>query len=277
MVDRDGEKPKRSRGRPRAFHDQTDAKTIQSLDRALTILERLADGDGASLSELSERAVQSPTTTYRVLSTFQTHEIVEFDEADQLWYVGPGAFRIGSTFLNRTNILQVTRPIMQKLMRVTGETANLGIERDGRVMFVSQVETTNTIRAFFAPGTLSLMHASGIGKVLLANIPPERAEAILDRQGMTRFNENTITQKAALFDDLQRVRARGYGVDDEEHTIGMRCVAAPVMNAYGEPVAGLSVSGPSFRMTRDRIEEMGAQVKGLAQEATKALGGSEKS
>lgn len=267
------EKTKRQRGRPRSFQDQSEANTIQSLDRALTILEHLAERDGSSLSELSDRADQSPTTVYRVLSTMQAHEIVEFDEDEQLWYIGPGAFRVGSTFLNRSNILQITRPIMQRLMRATGETANLGIERDDRVMFISQVETAKTIRAFFAPGTLSPMHSSGIGKVLLAHYPVERVEGILSRQGMTRFNENTITERDALFADLARVREQGYGVDDEEHTIGMRCVAAPVMNAYGEPVAGLSVSGPSFRMTRDRIEEVGAEVRALAAEATRALGG----
>jgi IclR family acetate operon transcriptional repressor len=267
------ESGKRSRGRPRAFHDRAEANTIQSLDRALAILESLAGADGASLSELSERAGQSPATTYRVLSTFLLHDMVSFDKEMQLWHVGPGAFRIGSVFLSRTNILAATRPIMQRLMRLTGETANLGIERDGRVMFISQVETPQTIRAFFAPGTLSPMHASGIGKVLLAHYPAERVEAIIERHGMQGFTPRTLTDRAQLFDELAGIRERGFGVDDEEAAEGMRCVASPVKNAYGEPVAGLSVSGPGFRLTRPRIAEVGASVASLAAEATKAMGG----
>lgn len=273
MTPAEASKPKRQRGRPRSFHDQTDSKTIQSLDRALTILARLAADDGAALTELSERAGQSPTTTYRVLSTFQRHEMVEFDEAEQLWYIGPGAFRIGSSFINRSNILQVTRPIMQRLMRLTGETANLGIQRDGKVMFISQAETPKTIRAFFAPGTLSPMHASGIGKALLAQYSSEKIDDFVARHGLPRISDRTITGKQALLDELEKVRALGYAVDDEENTPGMRCVAAPVLNAWGEPVAGMSVSGPSFRMAQHRIPEVGRQVRALASEATRALGG----
>lgn len=264
---------KRRRGRPRGFHDQTDANTIQSLDRALGILERLAEADGASLSELAERAGQSPTTTYRVLSTFLGHDIVSFDREAQIWNIGPGAFRVGSVFLNRTNILTATRPIMQRLMRETGETANLGIERDGRVMFISQAETAKSIRAFFAPGTLSPMHASGIGKVLLAQMPRERVAGIIRQHGLPVLTVRTISDEAKLLNELDEIGAQGFGIDDEEASEGMRCVAAPVMNAYGEPVAGLSVSGPGFRLTRARTGEVAELVRQGALEATRAMGG----
>lgn len=266
------ETKKRNRGRPRAFYEKSDANTIQSLDRALHILAALAEEDGASLTELSERTAQSPTTAYRVLSTFLQHDIVSFDQNLQIWNIGPGAFRIGSTFLNRTNLLTATRPIMQRLMRETGETANLGIERDGRVMFLSQVETPETIRAFFAPGTLSLMHASGIGKVLLSRLSADRLDAILSLHGMPALTSKTIVERAALDKELSTIQAKGFAVDDEEANEGMRCIAAPITNAYGEAVAGLSVSGPGFRLTRDRIDQVGDIVATLAQEASSALG-----
>lgn len=265
--------PKRTRGRPRAFNETDQTKTIQSLDRALTILRALAGADGASLTEIAERTDQSPTTVYRVLSTYLRHDMVSFDAEAQLWHIGPEAFRIGSTFLNRTDLLSATRPAMQTLMRETGETANLGIERDGRVMFVSQVETGEAIRAFFPPGTMSAMHASGIGKALLSQMAENRVAAILDRHGQPRFTARTLTERAALLENLARIRARGYSVDDEEAAEGMRCVAAPVLNAYGEAVAGLSVSGPGFRLSPERVEAVGARVRDLAAEATRALGG----
>ncbi len=267
-----GETKKRNRGRPRGFYDQTDVNTIQSLDRALHILSALSEEDGASLTELSERTGQSPTTTYRVLSTFLLHDMVSFDRDMQIWNIGPGAFRIGSTFLNRTNLLATTRPIMQQLMRETGETANLGIERDGRVMFLSQVETPQTIRAFFAPGTLSPMHASGIGKVLLAQFAMDRVDAILFQHGMPALTGKTISRRAQLDAELASIRAAGFAVDDEEANDGMRCIAAPITNAYGEAIAGLSVSGPGFRLTKERIMEVGKIVSAHAREASRALG-----
>ena len=264
---------KRARGRPRAFQGEDGSKVIQSLDRALDILGELAKDDGATLSELAERAGQAATTTYRVLSTFQKHGIVDFEEDGQVWKIGAQAFRIGSVFLNRTALLAVTRPFMQRLMRETGETANLGVERDEKVMFISQVETPQTIRAFFPPGTLSAMHGSGIGKALLAHFPPDRSEAMLKRQGMAPMTANTITELATMLHEFDRIRAQGYSVDDEEAVEGMRCVAAPVMNAWGEPVAGLSVSGPAFRLTRERLGEVGRIVREMAAAATRAMGG----
>ncbi len=269
------EQPKRSRGRPRAFNDDPQSRTIQSLDRALGILEQLSKSDGLSLSELADRAGQSATTTYRVLSTFALHEIVEFEKSSQLWYIGTGAFRIGSVFLGRTRILERSRPAMQDLMRLTGETANLGIERNDKVLFVSQVETNETIRAFFPPGTQSPMHASGIGKALLAQFSTERVEQIVALHGLERFTEFTITTPGALLDALAGVRDQGFAVDDEENTPGMRCVSAPVFNAFGEAVAGISVSGPTFRLTRDKIAGIGATVREQATKVSRALGASE--
>lgn len=239
----------------------------------MLILTALAENDGISLSEITERTGQSSATIYRALSTLQLHEIVEFEENTQLWFVGAGAFRIGSVFLNRTNILQRSRPIMQNLMRLTGETANLGIERDDRVMFISQVETNKTIRAFFAPGTSNPMHASGIGKSLLAHFPPERADMIMQEQGLQRFTDKTITDAVELSQALEKIRTAGFAVDDEERTAGMRCIAAAVFDAYGEPVAGISISGPTFRMPQNSTAEIGEHVKNAADAVTKALGG----
>jgi len=264
---------KRTRGRPKSFNDQTDATIVRSLDRGMLLLGALAEGDGISLSELSERADQSAATTYRALITLQSREIVEFEEHTQLWYVGAGAFRIGSAFLNRTNILQRSRPVMQKLMRLIGETANLGIERDDWVLFVSQVESSQTIRAFFPPGTRNPMHASGIGKTLLANFPKDRVQKIIAEQGLERFTDSTITDPDHLFKELGTIKSKGYAVDDEERTEGMRCIAAPIFDAYGEPIAGLSISGPTFRIPQNATNEIGEIVSDFAREVTRQLGG----
>jgi IclR family transcriptional regulator, acetate operon repressor len=262
---------RRPRGRPRAFHDKTDQNTIQSLDRAMVILDGLATSGGMTLSEIASRLDQSPATAYRVLVTLQTRAIVEHDPAAQTWHVGAGAFRMGSAFLRRTSIVERARPVMRALMDATGETANLGVEQGDMVLFVSQVETHESIRAFFPPGTRSPMHASGIGKALLAEYPEARVRRIAAR-GLERFTDRTRTGAEALLADLALTRARGFAVDDEEKNDGMRCVAAPIFNATGEPVAGISISGPSARVTPARIPAIGTEVRRAADALSTALG-----
>lgn len=259
------------RGRPKAFHDKTEQNTIRALDRAMALLQALSASDGMTLTELAQAEGESPATTYRVLTTLAQRQMVELDPRGQVWHVGPGAFRTGAAFLRRTNVVERARAPMQALMRATNETANLGIEQQGEVLFLTQVETHQTIRAFFSPGTRSAMHASGIGKALLAWMPAR------DPGPLTRFTEATITEAQALADDLALTCARGWALDDQERTEGMRCVAAPVFNAHGEPVAGVSISGPVFRLPPDGLAAMGGLVRAAADEITLAIGGAAKS
>ena len=262
----------RARGRPRSFNDTSQSTLIQSLDRAMGVLKIVASGSGMSLTEIAEASGQSASTAYRILITLQKRRIVEFDETRQLWHVGLEAFRIGSAFLGRTSIVEQSRPVMQRIMTTTGETANLAIVDGSDVVFVSQVETHDPIRAFFPPGTRGPAHASGIGKALLACFPQDQVEDILDHE-MTAFTDKTITDKDALLAELARIRERGWAIDDGERTQGMRCIAAPIFNPFGEAVAGVSLSGPSIRVTPDHDEEFGAFIKQAALEITRAIGG----
>jgi IclR family transcriptional regulator, acetate operon repressor len=263
---------KRSRGRPRAFNADPDATTIQSLDRAISILKTLASGEGMSLTELSEAAGQAPATVYRVLSTFAAHGVVEFQPARQLWNIGPEAFRIGSAFLTRANVVEQSRGVMRELMAATGETANLAIADGAEVVFLSQVETHEPIRAFFRPGTRGPIHASGIGKALLAYLSAEEIDRLAGA-GLAAFTPHTITDRAALLAELAAIRAQGWALDDQERTSGMRCVAAPIFNEHREAIAGVSISGPTERVARDRAATLGAQVRAAADRITRAIGG----
>lgn len=264
---------RRARGRPRGWADNTDQNRIKSLDRAMEVLQRLGEMGGATLSDLAGALDQSPASVYRVLVTLETRDIVDFDPANQTWNVGAGAFLIGSHFLRRTSLVERARPILRELMQASGETANLGIEREGQVLFVNQVETHANIRAFFPPGTMSPMHASGIGKVLLAQMPPARVTEIAARHGLERFTEQTITDLGKLLSDLSDTRARGYSIDRDEKNAGMRCIAAPIFDVHGEAVAGLSISGPSGRLPDIRIPDLAALVVEAARTVTAGIGG----
>ena len=155
--------PRRSRGRPRDWHDKTDQNTIKSLDRAMEVFEHLSTSAGATLSEIAAELDQSPATVYRILVTLEGRGLVEFDAAEQVWHIGAGALPVGSAFLRRTKVVERARAGMDQLMRETGETANLGIEAQDEVLFLSQVETHEAIRAFFPPGNLAENPASCTG------------------------------------------------------------------------------------------------------------------
>lgn len=264
---------RRARGRPRDWEDKTAQNTIKSLDRAMEVFEYLSQAQGKALTTIADETGQSPATVYRILVTLEGRGLVEFDPTEQLWHIGSRAFVIGARYLRRTSLVDRARPIMRRLMELTGETANLGVEREGAVLFVSQVETHASIRAFFPPGTLSPMHASGIGKALLAGMNGERLERLLRTRGLDAFTDHTITDKAALLADLEAIRARGYSVDNEERTPGMRCIAAPVHDMTREAVAGISVSGPTSRIGDGDIARLSRAVIAAAGELTLAIGG----
>ena len=265
--------PRKARGRPRDWHDKTAQNTIKSLDRAMKVFEFLSESQGLTLTKLAKDLKQSPATMYRILITLEGRGLVECDKADQLWHIGPRAFIIGSHFLRRTSLVERARPILRRLMEATGETANLGIEQNGYVLFVNQVETHASIRAFFPPGTLSHLHASGIGKALLSQMDAARVERILSDGPVERFTEFTLTDRQALNDDLNVTRLRGYAIDGEERNLGMRCIAAPVFDVHAEAIAGISVSGPTSRVGTDQILELSRSVVSAARELSTAIGG----
>ena len=264
--------PIRSRGRPRAAQT-VEPTAVQSLDRALALLAILAQSDGIGLSELSQQAGLAPSSAYRLLTTLAARGYVEFLERDQQWAVGVEAFRIGMAFPRRTPIALIGRRIMQDLMQASGETANIAIFESGEIVFVAQVESQEPIRAFFRTGERRPAHASGIGKALLAEMPRVSVERILAAKGLARFTNSTLVAPDALFADLARAHVRGWALDDEERNVGMRCIAAAVFNEFGDPAAGISISGPVARLNDAAVERLGPLVSAGAAEITRLVGG----
>jgi IclR family acetate operon transcriptional repressor len=264
---------KRQRGRPRAFNTPAEATSVQSLDRALRILAIVAEGSGLSLSEIAQASGIAASTAYRMLTTLENHGMVEFDKSDQLWSIGVETYRMGAAFLRRRKLVDRARTVMQELMEKTGETANLGLAEDDCVVFVSQVETHQTIRAFFRPGTRTAFHASGIGKAVLAHLDGDRVAAIARKAGLEAFTDRTLSTLPALTHDLAEIRRRGWSVDNEERNLGMRCVAAAIFNEFGEPIGGVSVSGPTVRVTPERVAQIGPMVRDAAAQITAMIGG----
>lgn len=263
----------RSRGRPKSAFAESTAPTMQALDRALAVLTHLAHGEGTTLSDISAALDIPAPTTHRILTTLQGRGYATMDGASQTWTVGIEAYRTGASYLKRTNLLDVSRPAMRRLMEMTGETANLAVPDGAEVVFVGQVETLNPIRAFFNPGTRTAMHASGTGKAILAALDPARLRSVLGRADLAAFTDKTLATPAALQADLDLTRARGWSFDREERFAGMSCIGAAIRDARGEVVAGVSISGPSIRFGEGRTEAFGKIVAEAASEISRGIGG----
>ena len=247
--------------------------SVQALDRGLALLEIIAQADGLSLTSIAQRAGMAPSSAHRILATLKAAGFVQCDEARGGYLIGVKAFKIGSAFLRNRKLVDVGRPVMRQLMTDSGETTNLGIENDGSVVFVSQLESHHAIRAFHRPGARGPLHASSIGKAILAWLPEAEVIKILHRVGLPKLTERTIVDPQALLAELALTRRRGWAIDDEERAQGLRCAGAPVFNEHAEVIGALSVSGPTIRMADERLGELGPLVKRAAAELTDRVGG----
>lgn len=262
------------RGRPAKPAAGMGTTQVQSLSRALSLLEHLASAErGISLTDLARRARLAPSTTHRLLATLEQQGFAELDPDRGLWVVGVRAFAVGSAFLAHRDFVATARPLMHGLMEESGESVNLGILEDGEVVFLSQVECREMMRMFVRLGGRVPAHASGVGKALLSAFPESRVNAILEQRGLRRFTDNTIDTRAILREDLARARMRGYAVDNEEHAVGLRCVASTIHDEFSEPLAAISLSGPRARIVDDRVDVLGRLVRDTANRITAALGG----
>jgi IclR family acetate operon transcriptional repressor len=264
----------RRRGRPPGNGARVGEGRNQSLTRALTVLERLAESPGGvNLTHLSQQLGIPPATVHRLLSTFEELDYVEHDADQGLWHIGLKAFTVGNAFLNRRDFVSSARPYMEALVDRCGETVNLGVIDDGEVVFVSQVESREVMRMIVRLGSRSPIHASGVGKALLASLSEARIGRILERRGLPRFTEKSIDSPAALHEELERIRRQGYALDDEEQAVGLRCVASAIYDQNGQALAAISLSGPKARIVDDRLVELGRAVRQTADEITQVLGG----
>jgi IclR family acetate operon transcriptional repressor len=249
-------------------------ETVQSLSRALTLLKTLAKNDhGLGLSELAHQVKLPVSTAHRLLSTLQHENFVRYDAQRGVWLVGVQAFVVGCAFLRSRELTAIARPLMQELMERSGETVNLAVEEGGEVVYMAQAECRQTMRAIARPGGRAAMHASALGKALLAAMPEAEVKRIIAQRGLPAITEKTITAAEALRAELKLIRTRHFAIDDEENAPGLRCVAAAIFDEHARPVAAVSLSGPSVRITPELLPGLGESVRQTAAQITLRLGG----
>jgi IclR family acetate operon transcriptional repressor len=252
----------------------SDRGSVQSLIRALSLLEILAEDDeGYRLVDLALRTGLSTSTAHRLLTTLEQKRFVQFDHQTSLWHVGVQCFSVGAAFGRRRNLGEMAQAAMRRVRDATGETVNLGLADQGTVLFVSQVESREQIRAISRPGGHAPLVCTALGQAILSGMKEGEVGEIVQKHGLPRLTPHSIARPSELYKVLEEVRRVGFAVDDEQNSLGLRCVAATIYNEFSMPMAAVSIAGPTLRVTPQRIPELGQQVMAAAREITRAIGG----
>ncbi|MBY5972877.1 IclR family transcriptional regulator [Ferrimonas balearica] len=253
----------------------TGSDGVKSVRRALELLQLLGQQqeEGLGVSALARRAGLAVSTTHRLLTTLEAQGFAQCDPDTASWSVGRAAFAVGAAYGRRHSFTGPALPFLRRLRDQTHETANLGILDQDRLVTISQVESREIVRAIAPPGGQAPIFCSGMGKALLATWPDAEITALVARVGLPPMTPRSLTTTEAVLTDMARIRQRGYALDDEEHVPGLRCVAAVVWAPSAEPACAISISGLAARLTRDRLDQAGQQVREAARQLTERLGG----
>lgn len=218
--------------------------SVQSLDRALDLLEALAHAERAlGVGQLAEATGLAPGTVHRLLQGLHVRGYVRRSDARK-YSLGSAALRLADSALH--SLETAARPYLADLVARSGETANLAVLEGDDVVYVAQQSSPHTLRMFAEVGRHVPPHSTAVGKVLLAELSNAQVVEMLRRRGMAARTPTTITEPAAFLAELDRVREQGWAVDEQEQESGVRCVAVPV-GPSGSVVAAMSVSGPADR------------------------------
>ena len=231
---------------------------VQSVDRALALLEELADAEAPlGVGELAGRTGLPQGTAHRLLLGLLMRGYVRHD-ASRKYSVGTAALRLGDAA--QRSLARSVRPYLRELVEFSGETANLAVLEGDDVVYVAQVPSPHTLRMFAEVGRHVPPHSTAVGKVLLAAMPRERALSILRRTGLPPRTPSTITDLEVFAAELDSVREAGWAADEQEQETGVRCIAVPVGTGDGV-LAAVSLSGPAERFEGGRDPELVAAMQ----------------
>ena len=244
---------------------------VQSLDRALDILKLLGSEPEMRVTDLARRLEVHKSTAFRLLSTLQEHGLVEQNPATEKYRLGYGLVRLASSVVGEIDLARASRPVLEELATRTSETVNLAILQGDQVINIDQIAAPNLVVNVNWVGKQTPLHCTSNGKVLLAFLPVVECNRLLGRP-LPRFTARTITDVRTLERQLSRVREEGWAFTLEELEVGLNAVAAPVRGSDGEVSAAVSVAGPSYRVTPQRLTELGEMTKEAAEAISQRMG-----
>ncbi|GIM29405.1 IclR family transcriptional regulator [Clostridium polyendosporum] len=248
-------------------------EVVQSVDRSLSILEVLSEyEDGLGITEISEKVGLHKSTIHRLLATLIYKGYVEQSSTTNKYKLTLKLFELGSKKVEKLNVVTVSRPFLHELMEKTNEVVHLVVREGNEIVYVSKVESENTIRMHSRIGRRAAVCCTAVGKSMLSHMSDEEVEEIWNTSEIKQLTQYTITDLNEFKEHLKLVRERGYAVDEQENELGVRCIGTSVFNYKEEVCGAISVSGPIISFTEDKIEAYAQLLKEYANKISKELG-----
>lgn len=244
--------------------------SVQSVDRALSIMSILARLGEAGVTEIAGELDVHKSTAFRLVATLESHGLVEQTAERGKYRLGIGVLRLAAATTARLDVVQEARPISRKLAADSGETVNIAVLSDRSALYVDQVAGTSALQSHNWVGQHIPLHATSNGKVLLSGLSPSELDSRVS--SLAAYTTETVTSKSKLRRELATVVEQGYAVAADELEVGLTAIAAPIHNAHGDVIASISVSGPTFRFGEARVKELVPLVVDAADEVSHRLG-----
>ena len=248
---------------------------IAVLDRALDVLEALAEapaGAPLGVSEIARRAGTTKSAAFRILMNLERRGYIGKDPLTARYSLGTRLAYLGERSLGAIDLRAAARPALEELHRRFGETVNLGVREGAEVVYVDMIESSHGLRMSASVGSRDHLHSTALGKAILAFMPLGERDPLL-RHNLPARTERTITDPSRLRAELERVRERGVAEDRDENEIGARCLGAPIFDHRGAVAGAISVSAPDSRLDDARAAEVAVAVGEEAASVTRRLGG----
>lgn len=257
------------------MNGQRRVKRVGVLTKTFRILDALqASPTPLTLTAISGQTGINKSTALRFLAHMESERYVARD-ARGGYTPGDKLQRPGARPPFEVNLRDAAQAPLRELWRTTQETVNLGVLDGQEVVYLDCLESPHSFRLVANAGTRAVAYRTGLGKAILAFLPAGRRKAIVDSLVFQAFTPKTITSAERFRSELEKVRERGYAIDDEESVVGVRCLAAPILNAEQEAIAAVSISGPTARMTNERLPEFAATIRAAAGQISARLRPSE--
>jgi IclR family transcriptional regulator, KDG regulon repressor len=237
----------------------------QTVQKSIDILEAIDKSDKLlSVEEIASICNIPRSTAYRLIRTLEYRKFLEKDERGK-YYIGLRMVGFGQKLLNRNILIEIANAPMRKLRDISGETTHMAINDNGKVLYISKVESTNPVRMFSMIGARFPLYSTAMGKIMLAYMPKEKIDNWMSTAKLQKRTESTITNKKQLIDQLRSIRKNGYAIDNLENEEEIRCLGAPIFDNTGLVVAAMSISGPAYRFDLEQCMKL---VKPLIEETT---------
>jgi IclR family acetate operon transcriptional repressor len=233
---------------------------VRAVDRALDILLSFTPADkGLSLTDIAERVGIHKSTVHRLLATLEAKRFLQRDKDSGLYHLGFELVELASLVMTEMDLQRWAEPYLQRLAAETGETVDLAALDGSDVIYLQVIDSPQRIKIAAAVGQRLPAHSTATGKAFLAYLPEERAAAILGT-GLTKYTAATMTSLPELREDLRAARERGFAISVEEFEPDINALAAPILDVDNLPLFAIAVVGPSFRLTRERMMDLGPTV-----------------